>query len=360
MGSDDNGKTSFQDRSLTRVVVICLIGAVVVYGSLRANASSSDPPSVVLAKAAGAVTLRTKSTTSPQQQERACIAHLLCRGCATATDFQKQPPDDIENSCSSLLNALITAEVNQTTQLCISDAFCSGTSPLQEALSTGSFSFPSTTKRIWIDAGADWTTFYSRCQWPQLQWPRGLTCNEFKKSDDISAVSIDANTQYFSKLSKLDRVTPISSAVGLENTAVVFKHYRGPGCSSANEPNLKAGASVPSACKVVDSREVVPMLRLELLLDLIPLDLQLEFLKIDVQGYDLKAAQSLGRHLHRVSKIYIEAQEDGQVPLTEGQPSKSQVIEWFESVGFVYNEKQSAVENPAIGEWNLMFDNNIK
>jgi len=291
--------------------------------------------------------------------EHQCLAYYLCRGCPRASKFQQTRPANI-NACKNLRNSLHDANIADDNQFCVSDEFCD--SPLQMALEKGAFEFPATTKRVWIDAGSDYTTFYSRCMWKHLQWSNGVTCEEFKKSKDIIGIALDANKKYFSILNKLERVLPVPTALGMKNSVVVFNHYTGPGCSSVNKPNLKAFDSLGSAakpCTQIAKTEIVPMIRLDLIVNLIPPHLEIEFLKIDVQGKDLETAQSLGEKLTRVKKIYIEVQDEQFIPITLGQPGKSSVIRWFEVNGFSLNSKQSALENSKIGEWNLMFDNNV-
>lgn len=287
--------------------------------------------------------------------DRACIAYWLCSACDDATEFQRKPPP---GTCSELEHALLKEQQRSTpSPLCVSNEFCNQTSPLQRALKNGHFQLPPTTQRLWIDLGADSTTFTSRCTWPHLTWHTGrLTCKEFIDFHNITAISVDANTEYYSQLLAIDRVLPISAAIGLRNSIVVFNHYAGPGCSSLHNPT--ENSSAPDLCKHVLHREVVPMITMELILDLIPTTLNVEFLKIDLQGEDLNAAKSLGKHLNRVSKIYIEVQEDEFIPITYGQPKMTEVKGWFAGHGCAYNAQQSALENPVVGEWNLMFDCN--
>jgi len=272
------------------------------------------------------------------------------------SDSNSPPP--YSPQCTDLRSTLRDAGIVDDTDFCVSKEFCG--SSLHTAIKKGAFEFGVGISRVWLDLGADWTTFTSRCHWPQLTWPHGQTCKEFIDSTDVASIAIDANKEYSPKLDALPRVIPVSTAVGLRNSVAKFNHFKGPGCSSMNEPNLDATQSLGAnavPCTQIDHTEIIPVIRLDFVLDLIPSHINIEFVKVDIQGMDLQAVQSMGENLHRVRKVYIEAQDEGFEPLTDGQYSKNQVMKWFKDQGFIYNQAQSALENPDVGEWNLMFDN---
>ena len=97
-------------------------------------------------------------------------------------------------------------------------------------------------------------------------------------------------------------------------------------------------------------------------MEMIPAHLEIELIKIDVQGVDLEAAQSAGKHLRRGKKYVVEIQggkNDGTRThlLYEGEQGvKEDAIKFFEANGFKHNEKQSRLNNPSLDEWDVVFD----
>eukprot|EP00961_Rhodomonas_salina_P239658 3237319-Rhodomonas_salina.1 len=293
-----------------------------------------------------------------QRQERACIAHYLCGGCPYASPFQKEPPSAVEH-CPRFRATLRKHDVNDTGELCINRFFCDPTSPLQRALEQGHFEVPDTINRLWVDGGADWGTFTSRCKEWKLEWNGKCTAKEFSTSSDVLALAIDANTAYHRKLRALPRVLAVPSALGDHNGVLVFRHFSIAGCSSASEPNIPIHTTikgVPKGCQSVRRREAMPLLRLELLLGMMPSRLRLELVKIDVQGQDLLVTKSLGCHLRHVEKVFVELQDETAPSLYKIQGSRQEAEQWMVEHGFVVNTTVTAPQNADIGEWNVLFE----
>lgn len=60
----------------------------------------------------------------------------------------------------------------------------------------------------------------------------------------------------------------------------------------------------------------------------------MDFLHIDAQGMDLDVLRSLGAELSRVAAGVVEAPSDPRVRLYEGQPTKSEILDFLASHGF--------------------------
>lgn len=113
-----------------------------------------------------------------------------------------------------------------------------------------------------------------------------------------------------------------------------------------------ADAAAPSLV----STEVVP---LEEVLERLPADVEVPFLKTDVQGADLEAVLSAGLQIRRVSRIQVECQDlpPGHADLLyAGQPTKRDFISPLRAAGFVL--ERCWENNPPLREENCMFARN--
>ncbi len=231
--------------------------------------------------------------------------------------------------------------------------------PLGEKLS-----FPNGCKRVWIDVGADWSSFTSRyfTVWPGLKWGEDerSTDQEFLHCDDIVAIAIEPHCGYMRALNAIERVIPIFGAITCLDGRTLFRHYAAPGLSSVKKPGqfVKGSQGITDTKFELLCEEEVPSYRLESILKLVPSYLDIEFLKVDTQGSDLEVVQSCGEQIQRIRKIMIEVQRwSERIPaLYEGQSGYDEAVCWLESQGFALNRDQSWCENSAMDEWNLVFD----
>jgi FkbM family methyltransferase len=219
-------------------------------------------------------------------------------------------------------------------------------------------------KRVWIDVGSDWTSFSSRSHevWPTLYWKHGRsTSEEYVKSSDLGVIALDANSGYISQLKRMRRLIPIHAAVTENDGQVRFHHYAAPGASSVLVPGVEAKGSpgIPDECVELIRSELVPSIRLESIISALPASIEIELLKVDTQGNDLKVVKSAGEQIKRVKMVLMEIQDtrDGRAPFYEGQDTFEEAMDWMTKMDFVLNKKLSWFENPEANEWNLVFNN---
>ena len=239
----------------------------------------------------------------------------------------------------------------------------------------GYIPFPDTIKRVWIDVGSHADTFLGESLAMNTNyWPNRSKMSlkdELIASHDLYVIAIDPNINFYEPLSKIPRVIPITAAIFPIEGTQVFYEYAGDGCSSLLEPNSKIDASLSryewfQPCTKVKKITGVSTLRLETVLSVIDPRLNVELLKVDAQGVDLDAVKSGGKQLKRISKIIIEVQADQSNNKTSNMlytnsNTANDVRKWMSENGFLYDEKQSIVENKAIEEYNYVFNNqNIK
>jgi len=229
----------------------------------------------------------------------------------------------------------------------------------------GMFKIPEGIKRIWIDVGADWGSFAGeslvvnrefRVDKPSLR-------SEFINSSDILSISIEANGEYYNRLKLINRVIPLPIVMSNKEGILSFKEYEGPGCSSLLNPEINSSPHIPQLCKVIKKVHQIPSLRLERIIDMIPTEFPIEFLKVDAQGVDVDVIKSAGITIKRVKKIIIEVQSrtnSTQINfLYKGTNTKQDATEYMDKIGFELNRVESFMESEAIGEENLVFDNTI-
>ena len=94
------------------------------------------------------------------------------------------------------------------------------------------------------------------------------------------------------------------------------------------------------------SKEVVRTITIDSFLDSHPLSTGNIFLKIDVQGTELKVLEGLSRHIDRVKLIQVECSFS---PLYDGEPSIVDFMEYFNSIGFTLISTSNAFSNPKSG-----------
>jgi hypothetical protein len=104
------------------------------------------------------------------------------------------------------------------------------------------------------------------------------------------------------------------------------------GCSSLL--NATSDSFATWCHKVTENRQV-PVVPLEKLLELIPDRFtEVEYLKVDAQGYDLEAFKSGGRLLQMIKSVSFETIPDHANPLYFGQPKCSEVIAEMDRLGY--------------------------
>jgi hypothetical protein len=119
-------------------------------------------------------------------------------------------------------------------------------------------------------------------------------------------------------------------------------------------------------------------------LDIIPENVDVELLKVDVQGMDVEVLTGCGKKLKRVRTVIVEVQDPdpnviirqqrgtqlvADLPLFFCQDETANIMyvgppvtiagtkAWMDAQGFDYDEVHSFPERIEIREWNLVFQN---
>jgi FkbM family methyltransferase len=152
----------------------------------------------------------------------------------------------------------------------------------------GMFAFPKGVERVWIDVGAH-----------HMETTRDL----LTEHADVAVVAIEPLAECWGRWPDSDRVIGMPVAIYLERGTRDFHVNKVDATSSL-------GASVMGTRfdKLVETVEVrpVPVLRLEDVLSRVPAELEISYLKSDVQGFDLQVVKSAGEQLRRVYRLRVE------------------------------------------------------
>jgi FkbM family methyltransferase len=115
----------------------------------------------------------------------------------------------------------------------------------------------------------------------------------------------------------------------------------------------KNGWDIPMDIFEVQHKYFVAVFRLEKLIDNIPKNITIQYLKIDTQGNDMKVIEGCGNSIRRVHKIMMEATVTKQ-QFYEGASTKEEIVKRMESLGFALEKVQSQTGGD---EENLYFRN---
>lgn len=193
----------------------------------------------------------------------------------------------------------------------------------------GKFVFDPSIKHVFLDIGVmDVTDFVK----------------EISEDASLLVIGIDANphTLTWQKF-KHPRFKLFNFAAGSQDSITLFHVTKNPGCSSVLQPNTQNfdGDHLPDWVKAqcLQTAETinVTMRRLDSFLDRIPMDIPIDFLKTDVQGYDFEVLKSAGDALKRVQKVQYEIQdnvEGSSHNLYDGIPLRETVDQFVASKGF--------------------------
>jgi FkbM family methyltransferase len=184
----------------------------------------------------------------------------------------------------------------------------------------GRFVLPRGVKRVWIDVGAH-----------LLETTRG----EMDTHDDIGLVGIEPLAECWQAWPDNPRLIALPVAISLERGWMDF-HVNAANATSSLLKSVK-GNSVDPLTQTVEIRKV-PVLRLEDVLERIAPEIDVEFVKTDVQGVDLQVLQSAGEQLRRAAKVKAEVINE---PIYEGagdlrQASETEFIDYMAGKGFEF------------------------
>jgi FkbM family methyltransferase len=184
----------------------------------------------------------------------------------------------------------------------------------------GRFVLPGSVRRAWIDVGAH-----------HMEWTRG----ELETKGDVTVIAIEPLAECWKAWPDNARLLALPVAIATERGFMDFHVNSDDGNSSLLETT--PGTSMSEAMRTVEVRKV-PVLRLEDVLERIPTQIDVEFLKTDVQGVDLQVLMSAGEQLRRVGRVRAEV-INAQLyePNGELRPgSEKEFVDYMESKGFAF------------------------
>ncbi len=184
----------------------------------------------------------------------------------------------------------------------------------------GRFVMPQGVRRAWIDVGAH-----------LMEWTRA----ELERSDDIALVAIEPLAECWKVWPDNTRLIALPVAIATERGSLDFNVN----AENATSSLLKsaAGTFVSEQTRTVEVRKV-PVLRLEDVLERIPPEIDVEYLKSDVQGLDLQVLKSGGEQLRRVARVkaevIVERLYEGSGEFRQG--TAAEFVSYMQSQGFEF------------------------
>lgn len=202
----------------------------------------------------------------------------------------------------------------------------------------GKFVFPPGVKRVWVDVGA---------------YQLAKSAPALATVPDLGVIAVEPLKEQWQKWPDEPRLITIPFALDLHEGQAEF-HVNAERDTSSLGQSLK-DTWAGDVTRTVEVRKI-NVYRLSQLLERVPNELSIDFLKVDVQGRDLQVLESAGALLQRVQKVQSEVLltpvYDGEGD--ERQGTESDFIEYMGTQGFalagrldVYQGKQE----------DLVFDN---
>ena len=182
----------------------------------------------------------------------------------------------------------------------------------------GFFAFPESVRRVWVDVGAHYLE---------------TTGAALSEQPDLGLLAIEPLAECWGKWPKTDRLIGLPVALYLERGQQDFNVNAADVTSSLAKG--RPGAPLEELRKTVEVRSV-PVLRLEDVLERVPPELEITYLKTDVQSLDLQVLKSGGEQLRRVFKVRAEVITEGRYEDFDGERSgtEQEFVEYMESIGF--------------------------
>jgi len=154
----------------------------------------------------------------------------------------------------------------------------------------GYFSFPDSVQRVVVDVGA---------------YKLRRTSHFLREDPGVAIVAVEPLSEPWKTWPDDPRVVGVPAAISLERGVLHF---------NVNEKNVTSSLldTTPESLlstKTIEVRDV-PGIRLADVLERIPTELHIIFLKTDVQGMDLAVLMSAGEHLRRAKEIHSEIVND--------------------------------------------------
>jgi FkbM family methyltransferase len=232
-----------------------------------------------------------------------CLLALLVVACAPdpgAEEAARKP--ELGSALADIVPAELLLEANHGREVLRSDGY---------------FAFPRRVRRVWVDVGAH-----------HLETSR----TELRRNPDLGLVAIEPLSECWARWPDKTRLIGLPVAINLERGWQDFHVNRHDQASSLAK-SLPGGDEM----QVVEVRSV-PVIRLDDVLERIPPELDIEFLKTDVQGLDLQVLKSAGDHLRRVARVKTEIITARVYEGVGGEGSKTEqeYLDYMASMGFAF------------------------
>jgi FkbM family methyltransferase len=186
----------------------------------------------------------------------------------------------------------------------------------------GRYVLPHGVRRAWIDVGAHW-----------LERTRA----ELEGNDDVAVIAIEPLEECWKTWPDNPRLIALPVAISLERGFMDFHVNSNDGTSSLL-PSVE-GNSVSEQTRTVRVIKV-PVLRLEDVLERIRPEVEVEFVKTDVQGHDLQVLKSAADQIRRVERVRAEVINEkiyeGSGELRPG--TEAEFVSYMQSKGFRFVE----------------------
>ena len=201
----------------------------------------------------------------------------------------------------------------------------------------GSFRFPKTVRRVWIDVGAH----HLETTGPELRYP------------DVAIIAIEPLAEAWATWPDSDRVIGLPVAIYLERGSMDFHVNALDDTSSLLESNQASPQG--AVTRTVEVRRV-PVIRLEDVLLAIPSRYPVAYVKTDVQGVDLQVLQSAGDSLKRVERVRAEVinAPDYKKLAGQGMASEREMVTYLQSQGFLLAQETGVQADRAWLDQNFL------
>ena len=197
----------------------------------------------------------------------------------------------------------------------------------------GRYVLPPGVRRVWIDVGAH-----------LLETTRA----EMERNDDVALIAIEPLEACWTTWPDDPQLIALPVAISLERGFMDF-HVNSNNGTSSLLPSVE-GNSVSQQTRTVRVIKV-PVLRLEDVLERIRPEVEVEFLKTDVQGHDLQVLKSAADQIRRVARVRAEVINEkiyeGSGELRPG--TEAEFVSYMQSKGFRF--VRTATSTPIARGW---------
>lgn len=200
----------------------------------------------------------------------------------------------------------------------------------------GRFVLPARVRRVWIDVGAH-----------NLETTR----DELDDRPDMALIAIEPQEECWKTWPDKARLIALPVAISTDRGWMEF-HVN---ANNATSSLLKTvdGNIVDDLTKTVQTRKV-PVLRLQDVIERVPPEIDVEYVKTDVQGHDLQVLRSAGEHIRRVRRVKAEiinaAIYEGSGEWRPG--TEAEFVAYMQGQGFEFEKDSDVIgEREWLDKW---------